>query len=325
MYQMNEQFFTFKKILFYLKRYWWILALSLFLGVGIGITKKGEVTYEASALLLMNWDTESGVEMKVTESTFLYPVGDCIQLLGSSQLLEEVNSRLAENGLEPIANLKTVVSITKINASNCATLSVIGREQEYVDTFIKIFLPVFQEQIKEYYPYLRFWVIKESSELVETTPEWLEKGKLIFVGLLVGTSIILLLYFLDHRIFSREEVEQYFHIPYLGEIKNNQAAEELSIMLNYKIAKGDYRKLYFLDLENVDNDHCEVAGKQLSISWDKTDKKNLISFLGGLEGTEKDGFVFLIKECKTKRKDIQTCLEYLSGFDKVVLGYILIS
>lgn len=240
---MEKQINLIELLRLYLRR-WWVLLLGVLAGaLAAAVITEFFITpmyVSASSLYIMNTDeTTASAETDVNLSTIMVRkelVQTYAELLTSNVFLKKV---VAESGLDYThEELLGMLSMTSKNNTEILVVGVESENPQHAYILAQVIANLADEQVSS--------VVNGGSVKILDEPEYPEAcstpnvANNIKIGMLAGLILsmvtVFLVYVLDKKIKSSEQLAQMFNIPVLGEIPYFADNGKMGRLPNFKRA-----------------------------------------------------------------------------------------
>lgn len=181
-------------------------------------------TYTIQANLVLSPKNESGFQMQ-DFTIYEKMLGTYIEL-GQTEVLKQ---RLRE--AVPIETSQSIVSISLAAKPNSQMLivSLIGTDKTNLELYMKKYLDFYQELSSENLQEFRLKLLSTDSikinRVIVKHVKMMALG--LFSGLMLSVIVLILLYLLQDKVRSSNELSQLFELPLLGIIPKNKAQEKV--------------------------------------------------------------------------------------------------
>lgn len=231
-------------------RVWWILLIVGIVVCGglYGILKKTHVNqYTATATVYINRPSGTLQAAQVSISNAL--VGDYVKLVTMDKTLDVVRATLGITPEAlPDATFEKMISVTNSSDNRWIELSVTAEEPQdavdLVDALAKTSVYSFNEELLGGENYSKYYntVDTENPENSVRISNPISKTKIILIGTavcLVVYLVFFLLYAMDDKINTPEDVEKYLGLNILGQIPYRHGSHKGKKYAADTAAKGD--------------------------------------------------------------------------------------
>ncbi len=187
-----------KRIIVYLKRYWWILAISILVGaISVVYNVRNNITERKEIVINAVYESQLIVSLNNNNLTTASVIGDCEMLLKTEALKNKINSILLDEDCETLKEL-TNVTLVRGNASNGFKLIVREENEKLCVKISEEIITYLDEQIAQYHSGVRFGVIegKTITEISQTEEPSLIGLKDILLCIMLVAVACLIVYIL---------------------------------------------------------------------------------------------------------------------------------
>lgn len=355
----NENVITIKKIADNLKRYWWVLVLSLVFAILFIVysTKNGnelqEKNYKVNALLCLQSVSEEEVTSESEFATALersnrildnnlmnqdgaYVVNMLNTLLDSKNVRKEICSELGGKETEDYLSEVQLKFVANSRLIECSVEMV---DVESAVSLLNVTTEVLCARINELIKNECLVIVEKAdlSNYEENDEENLffsiKNIFIIFLCLCIGLFIILLLILADNRVREPYEIEDVSSLVFWGKVRKNKYFDmdikKIEAIILRKKAEERFRKLYFVTLDNAQ--HYKETFDRIYRQINNEQNEDKIKFIFGLsEGiqeieniSDEDRMILLIKANEDKITDIERALIWFRAMKLNVEGYVL--
>lgn len=193
---------------------------------------------------------------------------DCMALLKSSRVVEQINDELDKNNMDLYDTVLDKIEMRILDGSRCYTITVRGENKKrtklIADTATDILIKeakdilgvvnskIVDNAVLNLYketenPDQPYEIVTEESLLKKSEKEKgefsigsffsMKKLLLVFVGGFLGLGIIFVFVLLDKKVRTREEMGMYFNIPFIGEVKKNDTDLKYDVIATTVVGK----------------------------------------------------------------------------------------
>lgn len=318
----EQNIISLKKILYNLKKYCWILGLSVIVAVLVVVISidsdedslyKNETIFKVSPQIIDGYGQIPLNAQGVADEFNVY--------LSTKDVEDKINNALSEKSY----NLFSEQDIPTYEiTNNIIKMQITGTQSERTELLAKVLGEEFAEYNNKFNQEIKITFINTSTNEILTQSSFLERIVsiknvfIILLGIIAGGGIIFIIIFIDDKIYIQDDLKFQDDLKCLYVVRKKTKDEDIlhvkNIVKYYQVRESNNLQIW--TLENEDKYKPLLNGNKIIEFNSKELLDEKIDY--------KVKIIFYFSVGKTKKEEIKKILAFQRGIEKECLGYILV-
>lgn len=319
----NEQnIISIKKILYNLKKYFWILGIAVIFALVVIIVSldsseenlyKSETVFKISSKIIEGYGPATLSAQGVADEFNVY--------LSTKDVENKINEELSARSYNVFSEQDIP---TYEIANNIIKMQITGNHPERTELISELIAEEFIEYNNKFNETIESILINTSINDISTQSSFFEhivSVKNIFIillGIIVGIGIIFIIVFIDDKIYIQEDLKFFDDLKCLYVVRKKTKEQDIlhvkNIIKYYQTRESNNLQIW--TLKNEDKYSPLLNGDNII----EFDSKEMIDE----NMNHKDKVIFYFSVGETKKEEIKKLLAFQRGLEKECLGYVLV-
>lgn len=315
----NEKVMTIEKFLLYVKKYWWILAISFLLGVAGMLFSMSNNSIQQKQEKIYTQDFLPEIIDNEKMVSISYVAGNCKVLLNLPDIQEEINSILEQSGNDPITTWSKV-EVDNVENSNFFSVTI-TQDKENAEKQIQVITDVLNENLLRYDQNISITRVGDLQEFMQITSSgqriYLKDVLVLFGFVCLGLFIIYMIALFGNLVVDLNELRALFGEEEKLCIKNKKNIWMFSQWIN---SLDSNKNTHFIMGKGTEQ-FSELINSYRDSNFQT---ESLDKYREVINNIKKDNVFYVIRRMDTNISDLENVIKINEMYQVKIDGWVYI-